>query len=198
MKYRSKPTECEAMQWMTGGGAFGIDHLVEGAKRIVAWVNANGGEARVGYEQLSGTPGDTQPYIAVRTINGWAYAAPGHYVVMGTAEFAGLNKLVTGVGPNIRDFYPVDPETFERRWQALAVTAPVPADAKITQLRAAVERCEALADRWGDVLRECSDVMTTAQRNAHDYDRLELLIAISGTTPPSLEDFRAALSEAGS
>lgn len=86
------------------------------AEQIVAWVNANGGEAR--YESQGAPSGADR--IAVRTINGWAYAAPGHYVVMGSATFtvcAHNQPATCNEYRTLRDFYPCDPETFERRWE---------------------------------------------------------------------------------
>lgn len=116
MRYRSRPTECEAVQWPAPGS-------YRMADSIVTWVNANGGEAR--YEPESAYSADRDPdppRIAIRTVNGWAFAAPGHYVVMGEAKFDGF--LVNGVigDRKVRDFYPCDPETFERRWVGLPTT----------------------------------------------------------------------------
>lgn len=127
MRYRSKPTECEARRWSRpdGTGA-GPETLRQIAERIVDWVNANGGEAR--YEELTKAPADWDvkdraPRIAARTINGngWAYAASGHYIIKGTAHF----DVPHGSGPDADfhdclDFYPCDPETFEKRWEPLA------------------------------------------------------------------------------
>ena len=110
MKYRSKPTEVEAFQWQPKDPA----HKAQMAEAIVAWVNANGGEAK--YQNDPGSvDADLMPRIAVHTINGWAYAAPGHYVIKGAARFQ-----VGGFMEPARfliDFYPCDPETFERRWE---------------------------------------------------------------------------------
>lgn len=106
--YRSKPTEVEAERWGDGTGT-GWDMT---AAEIVAWVNTHGGEAR--YE-----PDTTDSYlpghqnarlrhparIAVRTINGWAYAAPGHYVVMGSATFEPRDRPLDT--RELLDFYPV-------------------------------------------------------------------------------------------
>lgn len=104
MRYRSKPTECEAMQFAVGPDDHG-DPAFSG-EYVARWVKANGGEAYFS-DRSDG------PRIAVRTINGWAYAAPGHYIIMGSATW--------NQGPPtmrvIRDFYPCDPETFERRWE---------------------------------------------------------------------------------
>ena len=56
------------------------------AEQIVAWVNANGGEAR--YEPAEWSPqGDIWPYIVVRTSKGPAYAKPGDWIVMGDTWF---------------------------------------------------------------------------------------------------------------
>lgn len=56
-------------------------------QNIIAWVNANGGEAGFipeGSGMVSwvnaGGEGDSPPRIAVRTINGWAYAEPGDLI----------------------------------------------------------------------------------------------------------------------
>lgn len=54
--------------------------LAAAAKRIVAWVNANGGEAELRFLG----PNDA-PRIAVRTSEGWQYAKPGGRIVKGTA-----------------------------------------------------------------------------------------------------------------
>lgn len=74
-RYRSKPTECEAMQWPRWGArSFDVGH------RIIEWVNANGGEAR--YEPAI-SPEDCVAHdghaarIAIRTADSWVYAAPG-------------------------------------------------------------------------------------------------------------------------
>lgn len=120
--YVSRPAEVRARQLTAP--SFNND-LILGAERIVAWVNANGGEARYEPEWIwrgedSSNGRRVPPRIAVRTINGWAYAAPGHYIVMGSAWFvsspydpsAGLS------GPKVRDFYPCDPATFEKHWAA--------------------------------------------------------------------------------
>jgi hypothetical protein len=98
MRYRSKPVEVEAMQWCVSCAKYTPDIC---GGEVVAWVNANGGEAR--YTGTADPGRGTDPYanrIAVRTINGWAYAAPGHYVIRSAV-----------------DFYPCDPETFEQRWE---------------------------------------------------------------------------------
>lgn len=127
MRYVSKPTEpteCEAMQW--SGDAESEWHEDQAAA-IIAWVDVNGGEAR--YNDNRGLPGSEGlpdslrgPNIAVRTINGWAYAEPGHYVVMGTALFEVDHTAERGFKhltcvSTVRDFYPCDPETFESRWE---------------------------------------------------------------------------------
>lgn len=108
MKYKSKPTEIEARRWNG-----------EGAHEIVAWVNANGGEAR--YEQESWPFGRSNighdAYIAVRTIDGWDYAKPGHYIVMGSTTFQDGGFMTPA--RFMRDFYPCDPETFESTWEAV-------------------------------------------------------------------------------
>lgn len=111
VKYRSKPTVIEAMQWFVPLGDSG--GMTQRAELIVAWVNTHGGEARYEPAEHRAVPTQTTPArIAVRTINGWDYAAPGHYVVMGGlvdddgwAAYASTGKR--------RDFYPCDPETIE-------------------------------------------------------------------------------------
>lgn len=112
--YESVPTTIEAMQWPTNGGN---DRFQQGlAEQIVAWVNAYGGEAAYFTASRSARAGfPSEPRIAIHTINGWAYAAPGHYVVMGTAEFNA--DLGPGITKHVRDFYPCDPETFAKRWR---------------------------------------------------------------------------------
>lgn len=120
MRYVSKQIDVEAMQWPVSAG---MERARERwAERIVAWVKANGGEAR--YEDTHyGSHGHHESRIGVRTINGWAYAAPGHYVVKGEATFL-VNDPDNVGGPGIirqvRDFYPCDPETFERRWEPIS------------------------------------------------------------------------------
>jgi hypothetical protein len=83
----AKPTECEAKRWAVVFDA--INAMQHRAEQIVAWVNANGGEAR--YEPATGAlsnfGGRDFPRIVVRTINGWAYAKPGDHIVMGSAWF---------------------------------------------------------------------------------------------------------------
>lgn len=100
-KYRSKPVEIEAMRWVPDAPRNATDGE-RTADRIVAWVNANGGKAW--FSRHGGNPAVAAvPSIAVHTLNGTAYAAPGHYVVK---------------GPN--DFYPCDADTFRSRWELLA------------------------------------------------------------------------------
>jgi hypothetical protein len=108
VRYRSRPIEVEAMRWC-GCSFLGC---VERTGEILAWVNTNGGEAR--YEPASwwAEPHRHHARIAVRTINGWAHAKPGHYVVKGGATFTHES------GVELTDFYPCDPETFEKRWEA--------------------------------------------------------------------------------
>lgn len=125
MRYRSKPTECEAMQWYKQN----IEQYDPKARaqEIVAWVNANGGEARYAPAGGPSGPGEGSYYghparIAVRTINGWAYAAPGHYIVMGSAVFTTPVEYIgmlsgTPCSHTLLDFYPCDPATFESRWE---------------------------------------------------------------------------------
>jgi hypothetical protein len=113
MKYRSRLVEIEALRWDYDAPVTVNALLEERAREIVAWVNANGGEAR--YERQGSPSGADR--IAVRTINGWAYALPGWYVVMGETEFGGTGA--SWERERIRDFYPCDPETFQRRWEAI-------------------------------------------------------------------------------
>lgn len=72
----NEPTEPKAMQWLK----FADDALrTDEARQIVAWVNANGGEAR--YEPYGhGSPSYPRPHVAVRTADGWAYAKPGDWI----------------------------------------------------------------------------------------------------------------------
>lgn len=111
MKYRSKPTEVEAMQWTPDAW----DDPEKNATDIVAWVNANGGEARYETHSIGAVHFDPLDRIAVRTINGWAYAAPGHYVVMGSERFDTGELTPEGEPIELLDHYPCDPETFEKR-----------------------------------------------------------------------------------
>jgi hypothetical protein len=114
VRYRSRPIEVEAMRWC-GCSFLGC---VERTGEILAWVNTNGGEAR--YEPASwwAEPHRHHARIAVRTINGWAYARPGHYVVKGSTWFDPYSTSGRGKAGKVRDFYPCDPETFEKRWEA--------------------------------------------------------------------------------
>ena len=86
--YRSNTVDIEAMQWLVGPDDHGDPAF--SAKEIVAWVDANGGTAK--YQPQSGVSGMgmvklDRPRIAVLTTHGWAYALPGHYIVMGEAWF---------------------------------------------------------------------------------------------------------------
>lgn len=115
-KYRTRPTECEAMQWPIAGMDRTLEHW---ANRIVNWVNASGGEARYepsGRGYLDGIIQDIPARIAVRTINGFQYCYPGEYMVMGRAWFDTRPEHTTG-NAKTRDFYPRNPETFEKRWE---------------------------------------------------------------------------------
>src|SRR5690349_778135 len=110
MKYViSARAEIEAMQW-EGGEPFADD--THPAREIVDWVNANGGEARYepnhpwsefgnecpcnDFDVLTRVSTPHTARIAVRTINGWAYATPGHYVVMGEARFTTIRLGAKG------------------------------------------------------------------------------------------------------
>jgi hypothetical protein len=80
----------ESMEWSTAGTGY------LAAQAIVAWINTHGGEARyvpLGEDTANGWSG--YPRIAVRTINGWAYAEPGDTVVMTDEWFA----VQTGTSP---------------------------------------------------------------------------------------------------
>lgn len=107
MRYRSRQTEVDAMLWDVNRHAASKQadtvQMQFAAENIVDWVNESGGEARYQPEDI--TFGgmhvdDHNARIAIKTVNGWAYAAPGHYIVRGDI-----------------DFYPCDPETFHRRWE---------------------------------------------------------------------------------
>lgn len=120
MRYRSKPVEVEAMQW-TDDGSDDFRGLADLAAQIVAWVNANGGEARYERSDYDAIPSvhDHGPRIAVRTINGWAYAKPRHFVVMGESYWDPDDRPLPPT-KQLCDFYPVDPATFEQRWEPVA------------------------------------------------------------------------------
>lgn len=84
--YGVGPAETEQpakwMQWRF------IEHEMSGnSAEIVAWVNANDGEARYDPRPESGALTGATARIAVRTVDGWAYAEPGQYVVMGDETF---------------------------------------------------------------------------------------------------------------
>lgn len=106
----TRTEECEAMQWIPD---FRIsDGLVTRAATIVGWVIDNGGEARYPSRphDCIAAPG---PHIAVRTINGWAYAAPGHYIVKGE-EFTYDPEGWAG-GTRLREFTVCAPETWDQK-----------------------------------------------------------------------------------
>jgi hypothetical protein len=109
--YHSKYTTVEAKQW--NGNQLQPSRDGASAEQIVAWVKENGGEA-VYHPQGDGIDASLGgPVIGVRTINGWAYAKLGHYVVPGEAWFEPRPHATF----KLRDFYPCDPETFEKRWE---------------------------------------------------------------------------------
>ena len=91
---KSQPSEPESMRWHVPGDDL-MNSIEDIAHKIVAWVNANGGEARYeperGSYEVAGRT-DTEigftervdgSHIAVRTSQGWAYAKPGDRIVMG-------------------------------------------------------------------------------------------------------------------
>jgi|SRR6185437_4173255 len=121
MKYQSKPTEIEARQWNGEKYSIFISTGPLCAYDIIAWVNANGGEARYGHPTGDeSTTWQSGPFIAVRTINGWDYAEPGHYIVMGSARFdIVVGTDLNGPAEQRRNFYPCDAETFESSWEAV-------------------------------------------------------------------------------
>lgn len=98
---------------------------VPGPEDIVAWVNANGGEAR--YVPITLDP-DTDPtdasIITIRTSTGWANAKPGYYIVMSDNYFYLPQSLgdLDAECPQVklRVFYLQSPETFEREDWKLA------------------------------------------------------------------------------
>lgn len=111
----NQPTEPEAMQWTRadwtqGDRGWRREILAEDAERIVAWVNSNGGEAKYEPPDRGWRDLPTSARIAVRTPDGWDYAKPGWYVVMGHDEFDVFEEDVA-----ICVFHPCDPETYERR-----------------------------------------------------------------------------------
>jgi predicted nucleic acid-binding Zn ribbon protein len=71
-----EPCPVKAMQWNGHARADRVQ-LTDGvnAEQIIAWVNANGGEAELRNDQSG-------PHIAVRTANGRAYAKPGDWITM--------------------------------------------------------------------------------------------------------------------
>ena len=84
---------------------------------IVAWINANGGEVSCIDTGPLAVATNQKPLIAVRTHSGWAYAAPGDYVVM---QSKGIDRADPDSGPDLpvvkHYFDTCDPETFESRW----------------------------------------------------------------------------------
>jgi len=116
MKYRSKPTEVEAMQW-NGQAAPGGPPNTHSANEIVAWVNANGGEARYMPSRDDCNNVDAQQArIKIRAVSGWVYAKPGDYIVKNTW----LLPFEDGLPE--RAFFPVPADTFESQWE------PIPAE----------------------------------------------------------------------
>ena len=108
--YISEPVEIEAMQWHKNGGN---DRFLEPmAREIIAWVNANGGEAQLSHPFAEAEEvGWPRPRIWLRTADGEAVALPGDYVVMGETRFqvrrevdpaSQMSAMVT-----VREFYPV-------------------------------------------------------------------------------------------
>jgi hypothetical protein len=136
VKYRSKVLEIEAMQWLDPNPDDNPENgatIADSALLIVQWVNSNGGEAEYLTEcrahgltqcHYPGCPSPC-PVILLRTINGWAPAYPDHYVMKGSTEFVVCEhghqgQEVAGKCKNVKqvlDFYPCDPQTFDRRWE---------------------------------------------------------------------------------
>lgn len=124
MRYVSRPVEVEARQWVEGSfRERRADPNIWRASEIVAWVNRNGGEAWYEPELPAKSVTLATQYrparIAVRTTDGWAYAAPSHYVVMGDATFqdGGFMRPARF----IRNFYPVSKLSeirIEHEWEA--------------------------------------------------------------------------------
>ena len=92
-KYRKKPVTIEAMQW---------DGTAAGGKEIIDWVLEQDVSA------LFWTPrywiGIDDLYIQIETLEGYIYASPGDYVIMG----------VQG------EFYPCKPDIFAETYEAVA------------------------------------------------------------------------------
>lgn len=122
--YESVPARVEAVRWCGDGcpiaPAPGAPHDGYAADQIVAWVNDNGGEV----EYLPLWPFDEswkkRPCIAVCTIDGWAYATPGDYVVMGSVTFP--NPAPEWRTEVLLEFYPVKSLSevrVEHKWRAV-------------------------------------------------------------------------------
>ena len=104
-----EPVEIEAMQWAINSS---VESGKEKAEEIVAWVNANGGEAKyLRRIDASINQALTEARIAVHTCNGWYSAAPGDYIVMGEEWFVTPEQSRSGVGKT-RDFYIQSPQAF--------------------------------------------------------------------------------------
>ena len=73
------------------------------AEQIVAWVNANGGEARYEPECVDHNGPQTPARIAIRTASGWDYAKPGDRVVKGDRRF--ISSWEGIAWQTLREFY---------------------------------------------------------------------------------------------
>lgn len=117
MKYRrNRPVEIEAMQWVIGPDDHG-DPMFS-AKEIVAWINANGGEAEYRADVEEALRGDP-PTIWLRVADGSAVAVPGDYIVK-SFVFTCPTGEGTPAAHQVREFYPLSAEAFEARWEPVS------------------------------------------------------------------------------
>lgn len=109
--YRARGS-VEAMRWL--GSAYSPDHPND-ALAIIEWVTNNGGQACLidtawgprievlGHDPVSGKPRK-------------ACASPGYYVVQGV--YTMLVDPLTDQARDVKEFYVLDPETFNEKWEA--------------------------------------------------------------------------------
>lgn len=100
-KYRSKPVEIEAFQWVG---------TPEAATPILNWIDDNGGtanwtEAHEGYSGADGSyPEQPEDAILIRTLEGEMRATAGDWIIRGTEG----------------EFYPCKDSVFRRKYEPTA------------------------------------------------------------------------------
>lgn len=140
----TRTQECEAMQWHTGndyvrgrdftpaeivtwvndhGGEARydpepVDPVCEcrhGPQAHEPFSHGIGGVQCVLYCPCPGFTRANRARIAVRTKDGWAYVAPGDWIVKG--EWINVPDSINVTTPNLREFTVCDPETFaQQKW----------------------------------------------------------------------------------